>query len=101
MYVYKLQVELFQYASERIDTGIKEVDDFETLKSFDVDINPIIDVPDSFGDNNTFKEQAADILFNTNNPFGEVDTFSNRLFASADSTKITADTDQLTTDRVN
>ena len=34
LYVYKLQVELFQYASERIDTGIKEVDAFETLKTF-------------------------------------------------------------------
>jgi hypothetical protein len=34
LYVYKLQVELFQYSSERIDTGIKAVDDFETLKSF-------------------------------------------------------------------
>jgi hypothetical protein len=34
LYVYKLQVELFQYASEAIDTGIKEIDAFETLKSF-------------------------------------------------------------------
>lgn len=34
LYVYKLQVELFQYASERIDTGIKEIDVFETLKTF-------------------------------------------------------------------
>lgn len=34
LYVYKLQVELFQYSSERIDTGIKEVDAFETLKTF-------------------------------------------------------------------
>jgi hypothetical protein len=34
LYVYKLQIELFQYASERIDTGIKEVDVFETLKTF-------------------------------------------------------------------
>lgn len=33
LYVYKLQVELFQYASERIDTGIAEVDAFESLKS--------------------------------------------------------------------
>jgi len=32
--VYKLQVELFQYASERIDTGKPEIDVFETLKSF-------------------------------------------------------------------
>jgi hypothetical protein len=34
LYVYKLQVELFQYSSERIDTGIPSVDVFETLKTF-------------------------------------------------------------------
>jgi len=34
LYVYKLQVELFQYASERIDTGIAPIDAFETLKTF-------------------------------------------------------------------
>ena len=34
LYVYKLQVELFQYASEKIDTGISELDAFETLKTF-------------------------------------------------------------------
>ena len=34
LYVYKLQVELFQYASESIDTGIAAVDAFETLKTF-------------------------------------------------------------------
>jgi hypothetical protein len=33
LYVFKLQVELFQYASEKIDTGVEEVDVFETLKS--------------------------------------------------------------------
>ena len=37
LYVYKLQVELFQYASERINTGIKEIDEFETLKTLEVD----------------------------------------------------------------
>jgi hypothetical protein len=35
LYVYKLQIELFQYSSEHIDTGIKEVDVFETLKTFE------------------------------------------------------------------
>jgi hypothetical protein len=34
LYVFKLQVELFQYASENIDTGIAEIDAFETLKTF-------------------------------------------------------------------
>jgi hypothetical protein len=31
-----------------------------------------IDKPDSFGDNNKFKEEAADIIFNENNPFGDL-----------------------------
>jgi hypothetical protein len=35
LYVYKLQVELFQYSSERITTGNPSIDVFETLKSFD------------------------------------------------------------------
>jgi len=38
LYVYKLQVELFQYSSERIDTGLEEVDIFETLKTFSTDV---------------------------------------------------------------
>jgi hypothetical protein len=37
LYVYKLQVELFQYASERIDTGNASIDTFETLKTFTTD----------------------------------------------------------------
>jgi len=39
LYVYKLQVELFQYASERLDTGIEEIDIFESLKTFSTDIS--------------------------------------------------------------
>lgn len=162
LYVYKLQVELFQYASERIDTGIKDVDVFETLNTFStnttrnltgqvtsitvtnqgsgytsvptvsiisssgfgataiavrgtgstankiVSINitnagsgyqtaPVIsisggagtgatatstididiDKSNSFGDNNKFKTEAADVLFSVTNPFGEVDTTNN------------------------
>ena len=162
LYVYKLQIELFQYAAEQIDTGIKEIDAFETLKTFttnttrspagevtaitvthqgsgyttaptitfvsssgvgaeatavlgtgntagkvirvditnagtayqtapiisfaggggtladataSIDIN--IDKPESFGDNNKFKTQSQDILFNVTNPFGEVDNTNN------------------------
>jgi hypothetical protein len=71
LYVYRLQVELFQYSSERMETGVKEIDVFETLKTFDVDKQPDIDVVDGYGDNNKFKTEAQDIVFNTNNPFGE------------------------------
>jgi hypothetical protein len=158
LYVYKLQVELFQYSSERIDTGNKVVDEFETLKTFSTNItrtetglikkinvinqgsgynsvpavtisgggglgavavanlgsgaaankvisidiiNPgsgynsaptvtiatstsgvtatavaivenNIDAVESYGDNNTFKTEGADVLFSESNPFGEV-----------------------------
>jgi len=37
MYTYKLQVELFQYASEKLNTGIPEIDVFESLKTHSVD----------------------------------------------------------------
>jgi len=160
LYVYKLQVELFQYASEAIDTGVAAIDAFETLKTFNTNttrnrygevhlitltdqgagyvtaptvnistttggtgatatavlgsgvtagkiiridvtnggigyitppaitftggtptrvavasatIRADIDKSDSFGDNNKFKEQAADIMFSEANPFGEID----------------------------
>lgn len=153
LYVYKLQVELFQYASEQIDTGHKEIDVFESLKTMNTNttrskhgevtsiqitnrgsnyltvptvtftggggygaiatatldnghvseitiVNPgtgyktaptisitgsgsgaaatceievnVDKTSDSFGDNNKFKEEASEIIFNTNNPFGEV-----------------------------
>jgi hypothetical protein len=32
-----------------------------------------IDKVDSFGDNNTFKQEAQDVLFSATNPFGEID----------------------------
>lgn len=152
LYVYKLQVELFQYSSEHIDTGVKAIDNFETLKTFNVnptrnntgrvsdaritnqgsgylsipdlvvsgagygailqgtiengklvgvqvvsggsgydsattvqvqnstgsgatvvvDIESNIDKIESYGDNNKFKEESANIVFNENNPFGDV-----------------------------
>ena len=154
LYVYKLQVELFQYASEAIDTGIPAVDAFESLKTFNTNTTrnpngqvktitivnagtgytsaptvtftsssgkgatatatisaghitgititnagtgyqtpPVlsfvggggtgaqatctieidIDKTDSFGDNNKFKTQSADVInFDESNPFGEI-----------------------------
>lgn len=74
LYVYKLQVELFQYASENITTGVPEVDVFESLKTFDIGQNVDVDDPQSYGDNNKFKQQAADFVLDNDNPFGDVIT---------------------------
>jgi hypothetical protein len=184
LYVYKLQIELFQYSSERIDTGIKEIDAFETLKTFTTNttrnnsgriqridiLNPgcdyvtaptvtitpnsdgvsatatatitdgkvtsinitnagryvtvptvtiappptggvqalaeaiieiDIDIPDSYGDNNKFKQEADNILFSENNPFGEIVESSNNSITRSigyDSQIITSDNDCITMD---
>lgn len=39
LYVYKLNVELFQYSSERLDTGLKDIDVFESLKSHSINFD--------------------------------------------------------------
>lgn len=78
---FKLTVELFQYASERMETGIPEIDAFESLRSFDQtklsetpdeNGNIGIDSPDNYGDNNKFKEKGTNVLFDEQNPFGEL-----------------------------
>lgn len=38
LFVYKLQVELFQYASEKIRTGYDAIDAFESLKTYDLNV---------------------------------------------------------------
>lgn len=96
LYVYRLQVELFQYASERMETGIKDIDIFETLKTTDVDKQTDADVVQSYGDNNEFKLQAQDVIFDSSNPFGDLPltTFT------ADSGTIHTDTENATADSV-
>lgn len=75
LYVYRLEVELMVYSSERIDTGEPEIDAFESLKSFDPEINSDIETPDSYGKNNHFKEEGSTVLnFDVHNPFGEIQT---------------------------
>jgi hypothetical protein len=93
LYVFTLEVELFQYSSEHIDTGVKEIDVFETLKSFSIDGAPrlltednkyltletgdhvvldfSLDAQDSYGDNKKFQAEADAITFDATNPFGE------------------------------
>ena len=95
LYVYRLQVELFQYASERMETGVAEIDVFETLKTTDVDKQNDIDLVQSYGDNNEFMTQREHYVFSTSNPFGEVQSVS----YTSDNSIIHVDTNQTTTDR--
>lgn len=91
LYVYRLEVELFQYSSEVIDTGVEEIDVFETLKTFDVQQQDNIDLPDSYGNNSVFLDEASSILIDTNNIIG-------LNYKSSDSDKFTADSELITAD---
>lgn len=95
LYVYRLSVELFQYGSEKIDTGIKSIDVFETLKSMDMEQTDDPDFPQIYGDNSKLKEEAKDVLFDTSNPFGDIvlSTYT------VDSATISVDSTTLTVDR--
>ena len=68
LYVFRLTVELFRYASEKMDTGIPAIDAFNDLATTgDADVEK----PLSYGDNNKFREKAKDFVWSTNNPFGD------------------------------
>jgi len=60
--VFKLSVELFQYSSEKIETGVEDIDAFETLKTLDVTKQNDVQQPESFGDNINFDDEAANII---------------------------------------
>jgi hypothetical protein len=83
-YVYKLHIELFQYASEVINTGIDEIDTFESLKTFDTTKQNDVDTPQSYGDNNKFKDEGNSVIFDTNNPFGEIVLSPNKRLSLSD-----------------
>jgi len=72
VYVYKLNIELFRYASEKINTGIPEIDVFESLKSHDMLVNQSSDTPQSYGDNDKFMDEAIDSVFDGDNLFGNL-----------------------------
>lgn len=68
-YAWKLSIELFRYASEKIQTGNSEVDVFESLHSFDTSVNNISDV---ISDNVDMVDKADDLVFDRDNPFGSI-----------------------------
>jgi hypothetical protein len=71
-YSYKLTIELFRYSSEKMDTGVSLIDKFETVHSTDVTVNPDLSPLVRGADNKKFTDRADDIVFDTNNPFGEI-----------------------------
>lgn len=68
-YVYKLTVEPFRYSSETLETGHEEIDAFNSLKTTGA---ADVETPQSFGDNDKFKQKAQQFVYDVNNPFGEV-----------------------------
>ena len=71
LYTYKVTIELFRYSSERIDTGVDDIDKFVGLKSTDVTVNPDIDKTGT-GENTKFNQEKDQFFFPTHNPFGDL-----------------------------
>lgn len=76
LYVYKLKIELFQYASERIETEIDEVNQFALDMTFDILSKPVQEADPErrdFFDNNALQTEAQSgvLNFDERNPFGE------------------------------
>jgi hypothetical protein len=73
LYVYRLSIELFQYGSENIETGIEEIDNIEIDKSFDINVNSQQNSERKYGADNTSYEDESDGIINTfeKNPFGD------------------------------
>jgi hypothetical protein len=97
IYTYKLQCEVFEFSSERIDTNIDEIDSLTDAKNQDTfgfqllmesgsfllnsdDDSVILEkyatkITDPLSDNEDFEHEAESILdFTAFNPFGEVQT---------------------------
>ena len=99
---YELRLEMFEYSSERFDTGIQEIDKLETDRSMDIELNGVFmmetgelpihdergeriilsgyaenDQDDITDSENTFIETQADnfIDFTDKDPFSEGGTF--------------------------
>lgn len=70
LYVYKLTVEKFRYSSEKITTGNPTIDAFTQLSTDST--QPDVESPLSYGDNQKFKDAADDIVWDRNNPFGDI-----------------------------
>lgn len=71
LYTYKITIETFRYASESLETGIKDIDDFVGLKSTDIMINPAVESTGA-GENETFDLEKDDFVFDSKNPFGSI-----------------------------
>ena len=69
LYTYKLTVELFRYSSETMETGIAEVDAFNSLNLTGA---ADVEAPQSYGDNEKLKDKKDDFFFNEANPFGNL-----------------------------
>lgn len=72
LYVWRIFVQKFRYASETIQTGVPQIDRIQTV--FD---NNDQTSQDPIADNNEIRDEAAsDLVFTELNPFGEPDGYT-------------------------
>ena len=71
-YTYKMNVSLFRYSSEKIDTGLNQIDAVEDVHTADVIKRVDIDTLQRGADNNKFRQRADSLVLDRDNPFGDI-----------------------------
>jgi hypothetical protein len=71
-YSYKMTIELFRYSSEKIDTGVNDIDAFEQTHSTDIDIRSSLDELLRGADNTKVNERKDNFVLDVNNIFGDI-----------------------------
>ena len=100
--VYDLKCELFEFSNERFQTGIADIDNhYSTYRTENIDnLEDMFNV-DPIAKNIFYEEKGSDIIdFSEINPFEEIIYRPTNYSITSDSSKITADDDNITADTI-
>ena len=100
--VFDVRCELFEYSNERFETGRPLIDEFfDEIKTEGVSSLEGLGDVDSIARNEFFEDEGDDIIdFSEIDPFSETITYPTNYKTTADTTRYTADSDEITADTV-
>jgi hypothetical protein len=100
--VFDLKCELFEYSSERFETGVEEIDTFfDSIKTEATNSLEGLLAKDPIAKNIYFEEEGDDIIdFSEIDPFSETITKPTNYLTTADTNRYTADSTEITADTI-
>lgn len=100
--VYDLKCELFEYSNERFQTGRDDIDTyFDDIKTDSINSLQELKAVDPIAKNEFFEDEGNDIIdFSEMDPFSETITYPTNYVTTSDSTRYTADSNEVTADTI-